>query len=58
MRFTLITFVLTLLAAYTMAVTPALKAVIISYSDDTPDDIIASAKQAIIDAVSSLNPLH
>ncbi|KAH7117975.1 hypothetical protein B0J11DRAFT_583351 [Dendryphion nanum] len=50
MRFAIFSFLLALLATYAVAVAPILKPVIVSYSDDTPDDIVKSAKQAILDA--------
>lgn len=50
MRFAIFSFLLALLAAYAMAVAP-LRSVIISYPNETPQDVVDSACDAIENAV-------
>lgn len=49
MRFVLTSLFVALFAALAMAVAPH-KSVIMSWPNDTPDSVVADAKQAIIDA--------
>lgn len=49
MRFALFSIVVALLAAFAMAVAPH-KSVIMTWPNDTPDNVIEEAKQAIINA--------
>jgi Mrp family chromosome partitioning ATPase len=50
MRFAIFSFLLALLATYAVAIAP-LKAVIVSYPSDTPNEVVENAKDAIKQAV-------
>ena len=50
MRFALASLVVSLLAAFAVAVAPTLHDVIISFPKDTPDSVVRQAKQKVLDA--------
>lgn len=51
MKFYIISLLLALFAVCALGVAPPQRAVLVSYSNDTPDEILEQAKKAIIDAV-------